>query len=93
MTPFDPAPSQPVFKGTDIPESDGTNRAELDSVDLGLGIADNELREAAIEAQEREALESDDPQAALDDIEYPTGSENDPDIAPEIGAMHMEKLW
>jgi hypothetical protein len=61
---------------------------ELAMLQEGLDTAENEIRDAVAEAYEARARLSDDPQAALDDIDYTEAEE--PSVTPELAALHEE---
>jgi len=63
---------------------------DIELVQQGLEVAENELRDAVADAYEASARLSDDPVAALDDIDYAEGEE--PSTTPELAAMHEEFL-
>lgn len=54
----------------------------------GLDEAEDETREAVAAAYEQQALHSDEPEEALDDIDFTEGEEES--AAPELAAMHLE---
>lgn len=57
----------------------------LASVQDGMNVAEDEKRDAVADAYEAAARRSDDPEEALDDIDYRKGSEAT--SAPEIEAL------
>jgi hypothetical protein len=63
---------------------------ELAMLQDGLDTAENEIRDAVAEAYEARARLSDDPQAALDDIDYTEAEE--PSVTPELAALHEESV-
>ena len=62
---------------------------ELAAIEQGLEEAENERREAVADAYEATARLSDDPDEALDDVDY-TLTESE-DVAPELSAMRTEE--
>lgn len=63
---------------------------ELAMLQEGLDTAENEIRDAVADAYEARARLSDDPQAALDDIDYTEAEE--PSVTPELAALHEESV-
>jgi len=63
---------------------------ELAMLQEGLDAAENEIRDAVADAYEARARLSDDPQAALDDIDYTEAEE--PSVTPELAALHEESV-
>lgn len=59
-------------------------------VEQGLEIAENETRDAVLSDYEADALQSEDPSEALDDIDYE--SSEGAAISPEVAAMHEESV-
>ncbi len=68
------------------PYSDENPNREM--VEQGLRVAENEKRDAVTDAYENAALSSDEPQAALDDINYSKSGTTAAD--PELSAMKEE---
>ena len=54
----------------------------------GLDEAEDETREAVAAAYEQQALRSDEPEEALDDIDFIEGEQESG--SPELAAMHLE---
>ncbi len=63
---------------------------ELAMLQEGLDAAENEIRDVVADAYEAGARNSDDPQAAFDDIDY-TEAE-DLSMPPELAALHEESV-
>lgn len=59
---------------------------EMDLVEQGMGLAEEERRGAINEIYEDSAAASEDPEAALDDVDY-TDDESD-SRGPEVAAIH-----
>ncbi len=55
----------------------------------GLDVAEDEIRDAVADDYEASALESDDAEDELNDIEFTSGDSLD---APELAAMHEETI-
>lgn len=62
----------------------------MEMLHKGLEVAENEKRDAVIDSYESAALSSDDPEAALDDINYPNSEATSGD--PELSAIKEEGL-
>lgn len=58
----------------------------LESVRDGMEAAENDTRDAVTDSYQTAALESDNPEEQLDDIDYTLSDSQD--TAPEIGALH-----
>ncbi len=58
----------------------------LEVTEDGLRAAEDDRRDAVTGAYENEAMNSDDPEEALDDISYP--ADEDVEQSPEVRAMH-----
>lgn len=87
--PLDPAqPASSVQKNPMAPPYVDEN-PNMEMVERGLEIAENEKRDAVIATYEKDALSSDDSEAALDDIDYPVGGGDSTD--PEISAIREGK--
>ncbi len=56
---------------------------DIEMVEKGLHVAENEKRDAVTDAYEDAALSSDDPQTSLDDINYPKsdGASGNPELS------------
>jgi len=59
----------------------------IDLVQQGMDIADSETRDTVADAYEATARLSDDPEEALNDIDY---SRDDDSSSPELSAIHQE---
>ncbi len=88
MTPIDPvipasadprSPMAPPYVDED---------PNLALVEEGLAEADNETREAMADSYETSALESDEPEEELDDIDF--SMSEDASSTPEIAAIHED---
>jgi hypothetical protein len=63
---------------------------ELAMLQEGLDAAENEIRDAVADAYEAGARRSDDPQEALNDIDYTEAEE--PSVTPELAALHEKSV-
>ncbi|MEY4244584.1 MAG: hypothetical protein RLZZ245_2169 [Verrucomicrobiota bacterium] len=63
---------------------------ELAMLQEGLDAAENEIRDAVADAYEADALLSEDPQEALNDIDFTEAEE--PSVTPELAALHEESV-
>ena len=80
--PFEASPNPPMAP----PYVD--DNLGLESVMRGLDAAEDDLRDTVTGLYEDAALNSEDPDEALDDILYPLDEESD--LSPEVRAMHIE---
>lgn len=89
MMPIDPVqPASSVQQNPMAPPYvDEDPNAEM--VKKGLDVAENEKRDAVVDSYESAALSSDEPEAALDDINYPKAA--DPSATPELSAIKEDK--
>ena len=62
----------------------------IELVQQGLDVAENETRDAVADSYEASARLSDDPLASLDDIDYLEGE--DESTLPELAAMHEDLI-
>ena len=62
---------------------------DMEMLEKGLQVAENEKRDAVIDSYEDAALSSDDPQAELDDINYPKSDAASGN--PELSAIKEDK--
>ncbi len=89
MFPIDP--SQPASNHSESPMAPPYVNEDpaQELVEMGLRIAENEKKDAVVDAYEEAATTSDEKEESLDDLNYPSGesAEN----APEISAIHEEK--
>lgn len=85
MSPLDPIETTSKQNESPMapPYVDDDNAIEL--TEMGMEVAENEKRDAVTREYEAEAIASDDPEEALDDIAYPKGGEAGP--SPELAAM------
>ena len=63
---------------------------EIDEVAIGMEAAENDTRDAITDAYENSAQESDDPEEALDDIDYTLS--DGASGPPELNAVHEVSL-
>lgn len=90
MTPIDPV--TPAF-ASPMPSSAPpyvNEEPNLEMVQKGLDLAEDEVREAVTDAYEQGALLSEDPQESLDDIDYEEGGEQSGPA--ELTAIHEAYL-
>jgi hypothetical protein len=86
MCPIDPVePAETSPKPPMAPPYVDEN-LELEETERGVRAAEDERRDAVTQAYENEAMESEDPEEALDDISYP--ADDDSELSPEVRAMH-----
>jgi len=78
VSPSDSSPMAPPYDYEDI---------NVDLVRQGMDIADSETRDTVADAYEATARLSDDPEEALNDIDY---SKDDNSSSPELSAIHQE---
>lgn len=79
VKPSAPAPMAPMS---------GEDRLEMSEVEAGMEAAENDTRDVIQDLYEAAALVSDDPDEALDDIDYTLSDGGD--ITPELSAIHDE---
>jgi hypothetical protein len=84
MNPVDP--KQPYRPGDEDPMAPPfvNENIEREAVDRGLDVAENEVRQSMIEIYEDTAMQSEDPEEYLDDIDYEDGqpAHDGPDKEP-----------
>jgi hypothetical protein len=89
MTPQDPrrpldslrSPMAPPYVDEDV---------EMTMVEQGLSVAEDEIRDAVADAYEERAKQSDDPEEALDDVDYDDEVLDDDPRGPEVAAIREE---
>lgn len=87
MYPLDPVqPSNREENSSPMAPPYVDENPNVELVEKGMRIAENEKRDAVTDTYEEQALESEETTAALDDIAYPEGSADT--VAPEISAIH-----
>jgi hypothetical protein len=93
MSPIDPVTPVTHAKASPLPPAAPpyvNEEPNLVMVRQGLDEAEDETREAVAGLYEEKARRSDDPEEALDDIDFSEGEgESDP-LPPELAAMHEE---
>lgn len=89
MTPIDPVQTNHHDQRESMAPPYVDENPNLALVEQGMDLAEDERREAVADDYEANALVSDDPSEALDDIDYQ--SSEGASISPEIAAMHEEE--
>ena len=87
MCPIDPVESSEASPKSPMAPPYVDDNLGLEAVQDGLDAAEDDRRDAVTSAYEDEAMESDDPEEALDDISYP--ADDDAELSPEVRAMHQ----
>lgn len=88
MYPLDTAQAVPSHQSHPMSPPYVDEDPNQEMTDLGMEIAEDEKRDLATDEYESEALSSEDPEEALDDIDYPEG--NNETVEPELSAMHED---
>ncbi len=86
LDPVEPATSDNANPMAPPYVDEDPNRA---MVEKGMRVAENEKRDAVVDSYESAAAQSDEPEEALDDIEYPKGADEGSD--PELSAIREDE--
>ena len=90
MTPIDPVEVIPSTRKSSTAPPYVDEEPNISLVEQGMEAAEDETRDAVAEAYEASARLSDDPAAALNDIDYMEAEEAS--TSPELAAMHVETI-